>query len=104
MPAARRHRALNPLEQRGFRHRARGSGNLLALLDKDEAGYALNTKADGQRLLQFCVDLAEAQVRFDQGCDRREARRHLAARPTPRRPEIDQKRNVARCGMLFKIR
>jgi hypothetical protein len=63
MPAARRHRALNPLEQRGFRHRARGSGNLLALLDKDEAGYALNTKADGQRLLQFCVVLRPPAAR-----------------------------------------
>jgi hypothetical protein len=100
----RRHRVLDPLEKRTLRPRAGGPSDLSSLLHKDEAGYALNCKAGGQRLLRFRVNLAETQMRLNLGRDRRKAWGHLAARSAPSCPEIDQQRNIARCGVLFKNR
>ena len=48
MPAARRHRGVDPLDQGILGHRARGSRNLAAFFDKNEAGNAANGEAGGQ--------------------------------------------------------
>ena len=95
MPVPRRHLVLDPLEKCSLRPRTRGPGDLTPFLDKDEARDALNGKAGGEFLLSFRINFAETQVWLQLGRNRREAWGHLAARPTPSRPEIDQKWNVA---------
>jgi hypothetical protein len=95
MPVSRRHLVLDPLEKCALGSRAGGPGDLTPFLDKDEARDALNGKAGSEFLLNFRVNLAETQVWLELGRNRREAWGHLAARPAPSRPEVDQKRNVA---------
>ena len=95
MPVPRRHLVLDPLEKCSLRPRARGPGDRTPFLDKDEARDALNGKAGSEFLLSFRINFAETQVWLQLGRNRREAWGHLAARPAPSRPEIDQKWNVA---------
>jgi hypothetical protein len=70
----------------------------------DEKIAKIDQREIARCLLRFSVDPAESQMRLDFGRYRCEAGGHLAARPAPSSPEIDQKWNITQRSVLLKIR
>jgi hypothetical protein len=62
---------------------------------EDDRRDAAHAELLGQRGLLIDVDLDEADARFEPTCGALEGGSHGVAKGAPRRPEIDQQRNVA---------
>jgi hypothetical protein len=62
---------------------------------EDDRRDAAHAELLGQRRLLIDVDLDKADPRFEPSCGALEGGSHGVGRPAPRRPEIDQQRNVA---------
>ena len=86
---------MRPLDDRGQRQRARGAGHFPPLVNQRQRWDAANIETPGQALLGLCVELGQPHARLQPDSRRFKVRRHLAARTTPRRPKINQQRNVA---------
>src|ERR1700733_1477095 len=74
----------------------------LALFERDQRGNATDAEARRNRRLLVDIDLGEAGAGLKLLRRLVEDRRHLTARPTPGRPEVDDQRHVVALEMLVE--
>src|SRR5690606_13800599 len=89
-------------------HGARLTCNLMSPSEQNQGWNAANTELGGQVRLGLGIYLGQPHLGFKQGGCLLELRRHHLARSTPRRPKVNQQRQVTalqmtgegRCGQI----
>src|ERR1019366_3753158 len=93
-----------PFDERACVQRARLARDLATALENDQCGDASNAVAAGDLLRAFGVELGESHAGFQRRGRAREVRRHGAARPAPRSPEVDDDGNLAPVDLSVETR
>src|ERR1700674_668405 len=92
-----------PFDERARVHRPRLPRDFAATLKNDQRRDASDTVATGDLLRTLGVDLRESHARLQFRGRAGEVRRHRAAGPAPRRPEIDDDGDLASVDLGIEI-
>src|SRR5207248_4433950 len=78
--------------------------DFLAALENDQRRNTSNAITSGDLLRTLGVELGESNARFELRGGTREVRRHRAAGPAPRGPEIDDHGDLATVDLCIEVR